>query len=60
MLENARVASWPIFIHKRLLMWVRIGRLPLIKAERVGVHWFCTLKFVNRTPWLAKLSMLGI
>ena len=35
---------------------MRIGRRPVMIAERVGVHWFCTLKLVNRSPSPANRS----
>lgn len=42
--------------------WVpeRIGRRPVCRADRVGVHWFCTLKLVKRMPSAAKESMRGV
>jgi len=42
--------------------WVpeRIGSRPVCSAERVGVHWFCTLKFVSRNPCSARLSIRGV
>jgi hypothetical protein len=38
----------------------RIGRRPVISAARLGVHWFSTLKFVNRRPSPASLSMRDV
>jgi len=38
----------------------RIGRRPVWSADRVGVHWFCTLKLVNRIPSLENRSIRGV
>ena len=34
--------------------------LPVIRADRDGVHSASTLKLVNRIPSAASLSMLGV
>jgi len=32
-----------------------MGKRPVIRAARLGVHWFSTLKFVNLKPSAASL-----
>src|SRR5262249_51147118 len=43
-------------------LWVpdRIGKRPVMSAERDGVHWASTLKFRSRMPSLASLSIRGV
>jgi hypothetical protein len=38
----------------------RMGCLPVIRAERLGVHCGSTLKFVSRSPSAASLSSRGV
>jgi hypothetical protein len=37
-----------------------MGKRPVIRAARLGVHWFSTLKFVNLKPSAASLSMRAV